>query len=47
MSQHEERRTAVGYVRVSSDEQVEGLSLRSQEDKSGPGISRRIVFEAS
>ena len=32
-SQPEERKTAVAYVRVSSDEQVEGLSLESQEDK--------------
>lgn len=33
MSQPNERRSAVAYVRVSSDEQVEGLSLTSQEDK--------------
>jgi site-specific DNA recombinase len=31
--QLEERKTAVAYVRVSSDEQVEGLSLESQEDE--------------
>jgi site-specific DNA recombinase len=33
VNQLEERKTAVAYVRVSSDEQVEGLSLESQEDE--------------
>jgi site-specific DNA recombinase len=33
VSQPSERKTAVGYVRVSSDEQAEGLSLESQESK--------------
>ena len=33
MSQLEQQRTAVGYVRVSSDEQVEGLSIESQEQE--------------
>ena len=33
MSQPEGKKTAVGYVRVSSDEQVDGLSLASQEQK--------------
>jgi len=33
MSQPEGKRTALGYLRVSSDEQVEGLSLASQEQK--------------
>lgn len=33
MSQLEQQRTAVAYVRVSSDEQVEGLSMESQEGK--------------
>ena len=33
MSQREEKKTAIGYLRVSSDEQVEGLSLSSQESK--------------
>jgi len=33
MNQPDERKTAVGYVRVSSDEQTEGLSLSSQESK--------------
>ena len=31
MNQPDERRRAVGYIRVSSEEQVEGLSLPSQE----------------
>lgn len=33
MNQPNERKTAVAYVRVSSDEQAEGLSIESQEDK--------------
>ena len=33
MNQRDERKTAVAYLRVSSDEQVEGLSLASQESK--------------
>ncbi len=33
MNQPEQTKTAVGYVRVSSDEQTEGLSLSSQESK--------------
>jgi DNA invertase Pin-like site-specific DNA recombinase len=33
MSQRDERKTAVAYLRVSSEEQAEGLSLESQETK--------------
>jgi site-specific DNA recombinase len=33
MNQPDTKKTAVAYVRVSSDEQVEGLSLASQEQK--------------
>jgi len=33
MNRHEAKKTAVGYIRVSSEEQIEGLSLESQEAK--------------